>query len=204
MPASPIKTVIFDLGGVYFTEGVSHFVRELEKHYGVLKADVMVIVEGDLGTLYRTGQIASEEFWKKCKDQWKIDAPIEEIRQRWFDGYTPMEGTVNLIDRLKSAGYDLLFLSDNAPDRVGYLEEKYHFLHRFRDGIFSQVVKVRKPNPKIYQAALDLAGCPADQCVYFDDKPKQLEPAKTLGMHAYVFESPEQAEADLRTLGLEF
>jgi FMN phosphatase YigB (HAD superfamily) len=55
---------------------------------------------------------------------------------------------------LKAAGHELLYLSANTRERVNYLEEKYGFLEKFDAGIFSHVVKCKKPDPIIYLSTL--------------------------------------------------
>lgn len=199
-----IKTVIFDLGGVYFTDGAKHFVRQMKEHYGISEEKTIGIIGGKLGKQYRTAEITPSDFWSTAKSSWGLNVDTNELARIWLDGYVPHVGTVSLINRLKHEGYELLFLSDNAPDRVNYLEDRYKFLSRFKAGVFSHVVKARKPNKKMYTAALALSSHPANQCVYIDDKPHLLEPAKALGMATIPFESPTQTEESLRALGLKF
>ena len=65
-------------------------------------------------------------------------------------------------------------------------------------GIFSHLVKCKKPEPMTYQLLLAKASHPAAACVYIDDKPEYLEPAKDLGMEIIAFKNAEQLEADLK------
>ena len=116
--------------------------------------------------------------------------------------YEPIEGTVALIDRLRAAGYQMLFLSDNVEERVDYLESTYGFLHRFEDGVFSHRVGLRKPDPRMYELVLQKASHSAEHCVFIDDKPQMLEPAVKIGMSVIPFETPNQVERDLKSLGL--
>lgn len=199
----PIRTVIFDLGGVYFTDGAKRFVRKLGELYGIPEDKVLEVIGGDLGKQYRTAEITPSDFWQKAKEHWGLDMDTARLSKLWLDGYEPITGTVKLVERLAAAGYENLFLSDNAPDRVDYLESRYKFLGKFKGGVFSHVTKARKPHEKMYTAVLAVASHPASQCVYIDDKPHLLEPAKVLGMHTIAFKTPEQVEHDLRQLGLE-
>lgn len=200
---SDIQTVIFDLGGVYFTEGVKQFAKKMEAH-GVSEEKVREVVDGSLGVRYRTGEITPAQFWSAAMSNWKLSLDTSTVTQMWLDGYVPIDGTSALIDKLREASYELLFLSDNAPDRIEYLESHYHFLHKFKAGVFSHLIGVRKPHKKMYEQALKLTSSPPQSCVYIDDKPNLLEPAKELGMATIAFNSPEQAEAELRGLGLSF
>lgn len=202
--ALPITTIIFDLGGVYFTDGAAKFVTAMNTVYGVPEAEVRFVTSGELGKQYRTAEITPDEFWKKAKQHWRLDVDTQKLSTLWLQEYVPIEATVALIERLKAAGYELLFLSDNAPDRVEYLEHRYHFLQHFKSGVFSHMLKARKPDRKMYESVLAMASSPVAQCVYIDDKPALLEPAKVLGMHTISFRNPMQLEQDLRNLGVSF
>ena len=121
----------------------------------------------------------------------------EQLAAIWLEAYEPIAGTVSLIDRLRVAGYELLYLSDNTQDRVDYLEAAYRFMHRFVAGVFSHDAVMRKPDPRIYELLLEKATRPAVACVYIDDKPAMLVPAENMGMTVIAFDNPDQVEVDL-------
>ena len=198
-----IKTIIFDLGGVYFTDGTKQAVEIISKNYNIPEELVSQVFRGQIGTDYREGTITHSEFWEKAKELWqRTELSSEELAQIWLNGYKPIKGTVEIIEGLKKANYQLLFLSDNVQERVDYLEEKYNFLSNFEDGIFSHIAKVRKPNTEIYEMALKKSSNPAENCVYVDDKADLLVPATELGMETIHFTSPEELEKRLVALGV--
>lgn len=198
-----IKTTIFDLGGVYFTDGTVEAIKVINQKYNVSEELVSQIFKGEVGTEYRKGTITHEEFWRKAKELWNIkNVSTDELAHIWLNGYKPIKGTIEIIQGLKKAGYELLFLSDNVQERVDYLEEKYNFLSNFKDGIFSHRANVRKPNPEIYRLALEKASNPAESCVYVDNKDNLLLPASEIGMKTIHFTTPEKLEKDLVILGL--
>ena len=107
-----------------------------------------------------------------------------------------------MVKQLGGLGHELLFLSDNTPERVRYLDERYGFLAKFKDGVFSHVVGHVKPDPALYELVLAKASHPAAECVYIDNKAELLEPARVLGMSVIAFENPSQLERALGELGL--
>ena len=56
----------------------------------------------------------------------------------------------------------------------------------------------------MYELVLEKSAHPPDRCLFVDDKPAMLEPAKDAGMTTIAFENPEQLEADLNGHGLQF
>lgn len=75
-----------------------------------------------------------------------------------------------------------MYLSDNVEEKVNYLEERFHFLGKFRDGIFSYNVNLRKPDKRIYELVLDKTSHPAEECVFIDDKEIYLTPARKMAL----------------------
>ena len=197
-----IKTVIFDLGGVYFTDGTSRAIDIISKKFGKNKEVVADVFKGEIGTRYRKSEIKHEEFWNLAKATLGIDARNEELAEIWLSGYVPIEGTVEIVKQLEEQGYELLFLSDNVQERIDYLKERYDFLEHFKDGVFSHIVGTRKPDIMMYQYALDKTENNADECVYIDDKDNLLIPAQQLGMNTIHFKSAEELEKGLNQLGV--
>ena len=195
-----LRTVIFDLGGVYFGDGTRIAIETISADYQIEQDVVEAVLNGKPGKQYRIGKISAEPFWQRAKTFWKIVVLSEKLSRIWCSSYQPNEGVVRLVERLKNAGYELLYLSDNTRERVAYLDEKYSFLQKFDGGIFSYEVKRKKPDPIIYQLVLNRASHPASACVYIDDKPEYLGPAKSLGMQVIAFKSASQLETRLKEL----
>lgn len=198
-----IKAVIFDLGGVYFINGTKKFIETISKRYFIFPADVAKIIDGGVGTKYRTSEIGEKEFWNYVKSQLPLKETTEKLKQLWFEGYEPIEGTVSLVKRLGKS-YRVAFLSDNVRERADYIEEKFHFCQDFETGVFSHQVGVRKPDKRIYHAVLKKLNLKPEECMFIDDKESSLKPAQELGMSTILFSSPEQTEKELRELGLKF
>jgi HAD superfamily hydrolase (TIGR01509 family) len=196
------RTVIFDIGGVYFSDGTRIAIDAIAAKYEIGRDAVAGILNGEPGRKYRTGRISAEQFWKRAIRQWNIQSSAGVLSQLWCSSYQLNEGTVRLVDRLKKASHELLYLSDNTAEKVAYLDAKYAFLEKFDDGIFSHIAKCRKPDPVIYQLLLGKASHPADACIFIDDKPANLEPAKKLGMQVVAFKDSSQLEKQLRALAL--
>ena len=196
------RTVIFDLGGVYFSDGTRQAIDKITAGYGVDRQAVAGFLNGEAGASYRTGRITVDQFWQQATTLWKIQASATELSTTWCECYQPNRGTVYLVKLLRAADHQILYLSDNTKERVAYLEEKYGFLKNFDDGVFSHLARLKKPDPMIYELVLAKAFNPAAACLYIDDKPDYLNPARDLGMQVIAFKNASQLEADLAKLAL--
>jgi HAD superfamily hydrolase (TIGR01509 family) len=196
------RTVIFDLGGVYFSDGTRRAIDKIAAGYGIERQTVAEFLNGEAGASYRTGQITVDQFWQQAAALWNIQALPEALSTTWCESYEPNPGTVRLVRQLQAADHQLLYLSDNTQERVAYLEEKYGFLYNFDDGVFSHLARLKKPDPRIYELVLAKALNPAAACVYIDDKSEYLKPAKQLGMKVIAFKNAGQLETELVKLAL--
>ncbi len=60
-----IKVIIFDLGGVLFTNGTKRFVDLLSTRYRIDKEKIREIMDGEIGSLYREAKISRDAFWQR-------------------------------------------------------------------------------------------------------------------------------------------
>ena len=196
-----VKAIIFDLGGVLFTNGTAAFVKKIVVRYGQKETTVRDVLDGKLRSLYRDAKISRDEFWKEAKEALGFHEDTKELESEWIASYELIEGTKKIIKALAKT-YNVYFLSDNVRERVEQLEQKYHFLSLFSGGIFSHEVGMRKPDPRIYRMILELARVSPHEAIYIDDKPGFLIPAQKIGMTTFVFTNPELLRKDLQTCGV--
>lgn len=186
-----IRAILFDLGGVLFTNGTKKFIQDISSKYNLDPEAVKDIMDGDVGSQYREAKITRDQFWKVVLEKLNLTEDINTLEKQWISGYDLIEGTRDIILELAKK-YKVYYLSDNVRERVEKINDRYNFLEWFEDGVFSHEVGVRKPNPEIYRYALDKAGVKPAETVFVDDKQSALDPAKEMGIITILFESPEQ------------
>ena len=199
----PIKTIIFDLGGVYFTDGANICVKKLSSEFGIQEEKIMESMRSRFGNDYRKGNISEKEFFESMKKHCKISAPAEKLAHTWHSCYEPIEEVVNIVKRLREKGYEVIFLSNNVKERVEFLQKKYSFIEQFHDGVFSHIVKATKPDIEIYQHILKKTKNKPEECVFIDDRADYLIPAEQLGMKGIHFRNAGQLEEELKGLGID-
>ena len=69
-------------------------------------------------------------------------------------------------------------------------------------GILSYQEKLIKPDPAIYTLLLERYGLVAEESVFLDDTLANVEAARKLGIHGIWFQTKEQAEEELKRLGV--
>lgn len=105
---------------------------------------------------------------------------------------------LELVREIKSRGIRTAILSNMPPDLLQGLRGRFGWLDEFEVQIWSCEHGVIKPDPAIYKVCLEQLGCKPHRTLFFDDRPRNVEGARQVGMQAHVFESAEQARGIVR------
>ena len=103
---------------------------------------------------------------------------------------------------LNKLGYKTAILSDQAPMSYEIFEKKYHLSRRVDVAVWSEKVKMRKPNPKIYKLCLKHLNLKPNQAVFVDDREWNLVPAGKLGMKTILFSNNHLLNKNILWQGL--
>lgn len=114
----------------------------------------------------------------------------------------PIAETVALLERLvrrREQQHDihLYYLSNMPAPYARVLEQRHPFLAWFEGGVFSGDAKLVKPQPEIFQLLQTRYGLNAEETIFIDDLPANVEAARTRGWQAIHFGSAAQVDADL-------
>jgi 2-haloacid dehalogenase len=115
----------------------------------------------------------------------------------------PIPGTVEILRELARDGSVRLFALTNMEAHTYPLRrERYEFLRWFEGTVVSSSEGVIKPDPRIYRVLLERYGLTPGSTLMIDDNPRNIEAARSLGMPAVLFESPEALRAELEDAGV--
>ena len=130
---------------------------------------------------------------------------IRAYDQRYTESISgPIQGTVDILLRLKRAGCILHGLTNWPGEKYDLVRPRYAFFDVFETIVVSGKVGLAKPDVRIFELCLQGVGVPAAHCLYIDDSLTNLQVAERLGFQAIHFLSPGQLEQDLQARGLEF
>lgn len=193
------RLIIFDLGGVLFTNGTRRFIEALCSRYPLGYDEVKQILDEGIGSQYRKGKLSRDRFWQQVITHLNLKETPGELEQEWINFYQLIPETKEIIAELKNR-YQVWYLSNNVKERAEALEKKFGFKAWFDGGIFSHEVGLVKPDPQIYRLVLERARVPAGETVFIDDKESSLTPANALGIMPILFVSPRQLKAKLKEM----
>jgi putative hydrolase of the HAD superfamily len=109
----------------------------------------------------------------------------------------------DLIPRLKANGYRLVLASNtNAAHYERYREQFQDLLAHFDAVAVSHEAGARKPHPRFFEYAHELAGCAKDECLFVDDLLDNVTAAREFGWRAIHFTRFDDLVRELRAAGV--
>ena len=199
--------IYFDLGNV-----VAYFDRQkacdqMAAVAGIEPARVEELVfKTPLNNRYERGDISSREFYEAFCSQTGTTPDFDALLHAKADIFQLNYSLLPAIAKLEDAGVRLGILSNTSPCHWDFLCSRGYgiFPHAFAVRALSYEIGALKPEPKMYQAAAELAGVPPSEIFFTDDMPGHIAAAREAGFDAVQYTSTPQLVADLRSRGLKF
>ncbi|MFX1326963.1 MAG: HAD family hydrolase [Promethearchaeota archaeon] len=214
-----IKHFIFDFGGVLIEKT---FV--LKNLFDIIEADLNISIPREDNSYIKkfrrslsSGRISSHEFLEKIFEKYyypyqktngslppkKVN--VEYYIELWFEIYSQVtefsSDMAEIIERLHQADYKVSLMS-NTHD----LHAKSNLLKGFYDNFdhvfLSNEIGLIKPDMEKYKYVLKKLDTKPKNCVFIDDKIRNLVPARELGITVIRFESFKNFRKTLEDLGI--
>jgi len=180
------KWVILDVMGVIFEVGDD--TNDLLVPY-IQKMDKMISAE-KINEIYlkaTLGEISSFNFWNELG----FGNNFPEIEKDYLDTYLRIDSEFADIAKPLSRNYSLAILSNDVKEWSNYLRTKFDLNRLFKIIIISGEVGYRKPDKRIYNILLDRIQSPPSDCVFIDDRSKNLRPGSEIGTKTIRFAREE-------------
>jgi putative hydrolase of the HAD superfamily len=199
-----IRAFIFDAGDIlYFRpqrgHGFSAFLKELGLERSANHSQQKKAIEYQA---YR-GQITHDEYRESVVRMYGVTDPgqIARGKQALIDDDNNVaffDGVPETLCALKEQGFLLAIVTDTANSISTKMTwfERGGFGHVWDSIISSMDLGTRKPDPEIYQAALDQLGLTPDQAIFVGHRSSELVGAKSVGMQTIAFNYDQDAPAD--------
>lgn len=193
--------LLFDLGGVLMDWAGP---RELPAHLPApLDADLRLKMASCAATdAFERGAIAPEVFAERFVRDWQVRLAPEAFLEHyvaWLRGLYP--GAEDLVARL-GARYRLACLSNTNAAHWQQSQAMRWLQQRLDVALSSHELKLRKPQPEIFAAALERLGCAAGEVAYFDDLPANVAAARMAGFDAHHVDGFAELQRRIDQLGL--
>ena len=188
-----MQNYIFDFGMVLFnydTKYMAGIYTENEEDRDFLER---VVFDRFYWDRLDRGEIGDSEVIEAIRQRvpMRLAETAEKIYNNWIENLTPIPGMEDILVRIKNKGGRLYLLSNIS---IGFAENYRNVLSVYRvlslfDGlVFSGPIHMAKPDPAIFRFLLEKYRLSPEETLFTDDNPKNIEAAKQLGLHTFLFD----------------
>ena len=204
LPPGPTQAILFDAGDVLYHRPqrgfqFKAFLKELEldQHQPAVGEKERLVDRA-----YQ-GQISQDQYREALVRLYGVTRPEQVLRGKQIleaedNDVQFFPGVPETLAALKEMGYLLGVVTDTAAPVYIKLRwfEKGGFGAVWDSIISSKEIGVRKPDPRLYQAALQQLGVNADQAIFVGHKISELDGARAVGLKTVAFNYDKSAQAD--------
>ncbi len=183
-----IKNVIFDCGRVL----IHYDEHYIASHFAKTEEDISLLATVamsrkywepfDEGTLDRDGYLSAV----RTELPTHLHDNVERLYDGWIGVCPKIEGMAEIVRDCKKNCH--VYLLSNFHKRLRDQLHDIPILLEFDGLVISGEVKVKKPNPAIYQHLLDAYKLNPAECIFIDDLQKNLDAASEFGIQTYLFD----------------
>ncbi len=187
-----IRAIFIDLGGVIVRTEFQAPRQYLAERLGIEYEDLIKIVFEQNHEQATLGVISEEEHWAGVMQHLRLPlSDMETVRDEFFAGdVVDLELVDHLRDLRKTHKVALI---SNAWTGLRPYILRQKFDDAFDEMIISAEVGLMKPDPLIFQLALDKFGVAPAEAIFIDDFAPNVEAAREMGIHAIQFAAHDQA-----------
>ena len=198
-----IKVFIFDLGGVLENHKLDNFALFMAKKYKIDKNKFYSILIKNLRRNDKL-EITDEEFITTINKKFCLKLKLNEFYGFYFNFISSNKFLLQFVKSLKKS-YTLAIFSNTRKMHIKEMDRRYHYSKIFDKIFISQEFRTRKPEMKYYRFILKELKVQAEECLFIDDKERNLRPARKIGFHCIKFTGNLKIfKEELKKLNLKF
>jgi putative hydrolase of the HAD superfamily len=195
-----IKAVIFDMAGVLLLTVKGNFNSLLAERLGARLEDVTRVMNDEVNDRWDLGEISDEEFYTHLLTELKQPIEKKSILACFMidDFYIDLQ-MLDFIHELHQT-YQTALLTNFPAHLHDFMRTQWKTSGAFDHVIASCDVKLLKPDPRMYQAALDILGCQPSEAIFVDDREVNVKGAEAVGIRSVHYLERQQGITEIKKL----
>jgi putative hydrolase of the HAD superfamily len=196
-----ITHLFFDVGGVLGSNGWDREQRAAATRRFELEAGELEEMPSEAMAMMELGRTTLDEYLRTAVFYRPRSFTPEAFKEFMFAQSTPNPDTIELARALARTGrYRMMTLNNESAELNQHRIERFGLRDIFTVFISSCWVGVLKPARRIYEVALAMAQARPESSVFIDDRERNLEPARLLGMRTIAFSDAGRLKVELAPL----
>ena len=187
-----MQVLVFDFFGVICSE-IAPFV--LPKY---MSKEQAVVYKATIVHDADTGAITQDEMFRRLSAIAHV--PPEKLHEEFWSHVRIDPEMVTLIEELRTR-HRVALLTNALTPFFRQIAAKYDLERLFEIILVSSEEGLAKPDPAFYRLMVEKLGVKAEDCLFIDDNPENLDAARSVGMDALLFEGADSARRELASIG---
>jgi putative hydrolase of the HAD superfamily len=199
-----ITTLFWDIGGVIMTNGWDTVARRRAAEVFHLDWEEFQDRHDLSFPAFDSGLISLDEYLKRTLFYRPRGFTREEFIAFMFAQSKEFPESRAVLEKVARTGKYFIGSINNEPLELNEHRIKtFHLRRDFQVFFSSCYLHTRKPEEMIFRIALEVTQRAAEECVFIDDRPINLENPRKLGFKTIHYEGSEQLRAELKNYGVE-
>lgn len=198
-----VTTILWDLGGVLLDFAPEKRLALLAADSGLPPQAVFDRIWGaGMSDAWDRGDYENEALYELVRETLGLRMGYERFIATMLSPFRSSSALLEVVDAVSLEIRQSVFTNNprHLADRMASLFPD--LVARFAPIIFSCDLRLIKPDPAAFEAALRVLDAKPEDVVFIDDSAANIASAAAVGMTALQYESPEQTAQALRELGL--
>ena len=190
-----LRAVVLDAMGVLFRDGDdvgAHLIPFVAGKGGSTD-------EGQVREVYRQaslGTLSSAELWERLG----VAGDPDDLDDEYVQRFTLNDGVEEFLDAMARRGVAIACVTNDVAEWSELLRYRFDLVDRIDPWVVSGQIGARKPDTAIFAAVRRALDLPYAACLLVDDRPTNLDAARSLGMATALFTPVRLTDVDHRQI----
>ena len=184
---------LFDIGsvivGVDFLPALKRLIPE-----GAEDVDTRLHAVIERKDEFEAGRVSPEDYFPWAAKTLGFSGTMNTFMQAWTDIFSPNQAMWDSIESLHADGHRLILFSNIQSVHIEYLRQHYPIFKKFTGGIYSYQTAHIKPEPEIYQSAIDQYDLTPETTAYIDDLPANIAGGQQAGFICHTYRADKHQD----------
>jgi len=178
----------------------SESIQKLSKQLGVGEDQIQKGMTRTLLASYEKGHLSSNQFYEQllinCASTQKMG--LSQFRTYWQDVLFPYDESIAFLERAVK-DFSVWLLSNTNDFHYDILMQDFPFMNWVNGGTYSFMVGSMKPEPKIYEHAIQQCGFRPEEILFIDDLEVNVLAASDQGINVIHYHGYDAFSSELKS-----
>ncbi len=195
-----IQAIIWDLEGVLLRTQGKFLYQAAAERLNLPYETIRPFFYGEFNDRLDKGEYTQDEFWNHILQS--LGLPPQEIQHLrdflQYDFFIDPEMLANI--RMYRQSFKTGLLTNFSEVLRPMLNSHWNVDSAFDEIVISCEIGMIKPHADIFKYMLQQLGCGAEEAIFIDDKPINVEGAQRVGIHAFLFTNQQEMNAKIHQI----